>query len=112
MTTVINMVECCSICIDNLDSFVLVTQCNHVFHIDCFNTWKKHSLSHSNIVRCPNCNYILEVAPVNNYSSPRQEVYCDSELLIALCVKSCVSIMCLFILCSTIFLAIKVSKLT
>jgi SUMO ligase MMS21 Smc5/6 complex component len=42
--------EECSICLEELNtSNFLLTSCNHFFHIDCINNWKKKSTT------CPLC---------------------------------------------------------
>jgi len=109
MTTAIDIVECCSICIDTCEKGYIVTPCHHIFHKECYKSWKKHSLLSSDYVRCPNCNYTIEIkhhTPIE--VSPE---YWDNEFLISLCVKMCCSITCIFIMGSTIFLALKFSKI-
>jgi len=46
-------ISICSICLDNinLDTECIVTECNHVFHGQCFQPWV---MSNNN---CPNCRH-------------------------------------------------------
>jgi hypothetical protein len=47
---------CCSICLDNVNSFddiLSVTRCNHIFHKNCLNKWSKNNNN------CPNCRVKL-----------------------------------------------------
>jgi hypothetical protein len=47
---------CCSICLDNVNSFddiLSVTRCNHIFHKTCLNKWSKNNNN------CPNCRVKL-----------------------------------------------------
>jgi len=95
-----NTVECCSICIDMCEKGCIVTPCHHIFHKECYKSWKKHSLLSSDYVRCPNCNYTIETKHhTPNEVSPE---YRD---------KMCCFITCLFIMGNTIFLALKFSKI-
>jgi SUMO ligase MMS21 Smc5/6 complex component len=31
----------CSICLDKLISNAMITKCNHAYHINCINVWRK-----------------------------------------------------------------------
>lgn len=110
MTTIIDMEECCSICIHTCEKNNIVTPCNHIFHKECFHKWEKHSLLTSGVVRCPNCNYTI--GQEQRSSIEVSPVYFDHEMMISLCVNSCCYMTFLFIIGTTVFLAIEVSKLS
>lgn len=57
--------ETCRICIDDMlpNERKYTTICNHSFHADCFENWKK--TNKYNILKCPNCNRELEIPTFN-----------------------------------------------
>lgn len=58
--------ETCRICIDDMlpNERKYTTICNHSFHADCFENWKK--TNKYNILKCPNCNRELEIPTFNS----------------------------------------------
>jgi len=54
MSSETNINNDCSICMSELIEDIIKLQCNHVFHIQCFDYWKKYNNS------CPYCRYQID----------------------------------------------------
>ena len=47
----------CAICFDiiNLNDRIKILECDHIFHYDCINRWRKTSMTPDRLYSCPVC---------------------------------------------------------
>lgn len=55
------MADTCPICLYNIHPIgLIVTSCNHKFHINCINAWIQRQVHHNCIANCPVCREIIQ----------------------------------------------------
>jgi len=45
----------CSICLDSIRSDIHITNCGHIFHEKCINSWKDEQFNRDTDFKCPDC---------------------------------------------------------
>lgn len=71
----------CSICIDNIDSDLFTTNCEHIFHLQCIKTHIQYS---ENNVKCPICRTIIYKKLNNSRESSSTELDIINDAIIRL----------------------------